>query len=95
MTMSTSPKRKIIGHTWKVTYTPHVQRDGLVRSMQSFSLEPIYEEPLTPCKLCGRYDDKVKEHETPTGVVMGYLHPWCASQIIHDAMRELINRMHQ
>jgi len=48
---------------------------------------------LTPCKMCGKYDDMVKPTETPTGVEVGNMHPWCASQLIHEAMKELIRRM--
>lgn len=45
-----------------------------------------------PCKYCGRYDEHVELVKTPTDLEMGWLHPWCAGQIIQDAMKELIDR---
>lgn len=49
---------------------------------------------LIPCKMCGRYDEEVKPiHTQHTNVFVGHLHPWCASQMIHDTMKELIRRM--
>ena len=58
-----------------------------------YKIEVSRGRELTPCKLCGRYDDKVKPAETPTGVELGSLHPHCASRILHEAMKELIHRM--
>lgn len=56
-------------------------------------LQIVNERELIPCKLCGRYDDQVEHIHTPTGVCLGELHPWCASEIVHSAMKELVQRM--